>query len=135
MIGTREQVMPWQRAYAALLPVHERTAALRVFERSIDPFATLCMLFERQTPPVLALKAGDVALQYDPNLHEVSVYPLIDRLLGEGVAPLSNNQREELIAAFRRACILSAGHGSTGISRSARSWPRTRPGPSYSASR
>jgi hypothetical protein len=125
MSAARERLTPWQRAYAASLAVAsrlrtadaspfigqmplteiERTAAIRVFEQSADPFATLCMLLDRQAPLALALIAGDVALQDDPNLHEVSVYPLIDRLLGKGVAPLSNSQREELVAAFRRACI------------------------------
>lgn len=125
MSAAPERLTPWQRAFAASLAVasrlrtadappfigqmpltvHERTAALRVFEQSTDPFATLCMLLDRQAPLALALIAGDVALQDDPNLHEASVYPLIGRLLGKGVAPLSNNQREELVAAFRRACI------------------------------
>jgi hypothetical protein len=125
MSAARELLTPWQRAYAASLAVanrlrtadappfigqmpltaHERTAALRVFEQSADPFATLCILLDRQAPLALALIAGDVTLQDDPNLHEVSVYPLIDRLLGERAAPLSNNQREELVAVFRRACI------------------------------
>ena len=125
MSAARERLTPWQRAYAASLAVasrlrtayappfigqmpltaHERTAALRVFEQSADPFATLCMLLDWQAPLALALIAGDVALQDDPDLHEASVYPLIDRLLGKGVAPLSNNQREELVAAFRSACI------------------------------
>ena len=125
MSDARERLTPSQRAYAASLAVasrlraadappfigqmpltpHERTAALRLFEQSADPFATLCMLIERQSPLALALIAGDVALQDDPNLHEVSVYPLIDRLLGKNVAPLSNSQRDELVAAFRRACI------------------------------
>jgi hypothetical protein len=62
MSAARELLTPWQRAYAASqavairlrtaeappfigqtpLTAHERTAALRVFEQSADPFATLC---------------------------------------------------------------------------------------------
>jgi hypothetical protein len=87
------------------LTKHERTAAFRVLEQSADPFATLCKLIERRAPLDLALIAGEVALRDDPTLHEASVYPLIERLLGKGVLLRSNGQREELVAAFRRACI------------------------------
>jgi hypothetical protein len=109
MFAAREKMLAWSRSefisdavacrlrtadappFIGQVPLleNERSVALEILEQSDDPFATLCMLLDRRGPLALALIAGEVAAQDDPTLHEVSVYPLIDRLLGKGAAPLT----------------------------------------------
>ncbi|MCS6803433.1 MAG: hypothetical protein NZ773_16015 [Dehalococcoidia bacterium] len=89
------------------LPLHpeERSAAVERLRLFRDPFSALCQLLKHQPPLALALIAGEVAGQGDDTLENHSVFPHIARLLGPAKQDLSNDEREQLVRAFRDAAL------------------------------
>lgn len=87
-----------------LLPT-ERSAAIERFRHFQDPFAALCRLLKHQPPLALSLLAGEIAGQSDAAADDHGVFRYLEKLLGPAKPTLSNDEREELVLAFRQAAV------------------------------
>lgn len=88
-----------------LLSTEEKAAAVARLCQFNNPFRALTRLLKHQPHLALALIAGEVAGDAATNSDDYKVFPRVEALLGAAKQKLSNEEREELVLAFRGAAV------------------------------